>query len=57
MKPPACEQCRKPTRLVGLERHEDDADIEVLTFVCDGCGHYTPVEAKTGVYLGPIIGE
>jgi transcription elongation factor Elf1 len=57
MTPPVCESCGQSTRLIGLERHGVDAEMDVLTFHCDRCGDYAAVEARTRGYLAPIPAE
>lgn len=35
-----CQKCGQSTRLVGIEPHQRQANTDVWTFECTGCGNF-----------------
>jgi len=51
--PPTCDECRKATRLVGLEPASEDDRADLCTYECGECGN-----VQTRVFLrAPVNGN
>jgi hypothetical protein len=45
---PVCAKCGGVTRLIGIEAHLTEKNVDTLTFECEKCSAYAATRAPTG---------